>query len=260
MRKWQFFGILALVAVVGMFWTRGWAEIRKSQQQEASRQVVERSRQLGRFNSIEVSTAIGLVYTQGQGQSVSVKTEEWMQPFVVAEVEADGTLNLYIDDKWKKQHVVSNYNQPTVRVMVQSPQLKEAEISGACSFEVAGNFTQSSPLEIETDGASSFKAGDIAVPTLSLEASGASSINVNNFVGRLLEVETAGASTCKIISIKADRAEVESSGASTINITSGWAADVDAEANGASSVKMRGVKARNVEKSSIGASSCKVGK
>lgn len=257
MKKWQFLAILAVVAAVGMFWTKGWAKIREAQQEEASTEVVNQKYDVGSWDKVDVSNAITVEYVCGQLQPAVVQTQAWLLPYVVLENEK-GELEISLDDEWKKQRLAKNDNQPDIVVKLQSPSLREVDAVGACTFKVVGALTLSEPLEIDLAGASQFIAGVVEVEECSIDAVGASSVTINNFTGRKLEVDCVGASTCRIEQLKAREANVEVTGASTVVVPSGEVDYLQAEATGASNIKMKGVKAKTGYREASGISGVSV--
>jgi hypothetical protein len=187
-------------------------------------------RNVGDFQSIEVSNAIDLQLSQGDENSVAVSAPgDENRAGIKTEVK-NGVLHIWYDQKnWLKG------NGRKIRAYVSFKSLKRLSASGACDITVNGEI-KSDELVIRLSGASDFK-GTVNANSLKMDLSGASDIEIKG-VASNLSIDASGASRFKGFDLVADNCTVDASGATDIKITVNKV--LNAEASGATTINYKG--------------------
>jgi hypothetical protein len=186
----------------------------------------EQNRKVATFSGIEVSGGIKVIFSQGDQQSVVVKTDKDVQEKVKTEVD-DNVLKIYFDS-WKNRS-----NDVTVTIYMKD--IKSLSSSGGSSIEstkpiVAGN------LNIDLSGGSKI---DIEVKAIEIsgELSGASELKLKGAAG-YLNISSSGASKCQSVELTVAKANISASGASSIEVSVDK--EIRASASGASNIRYKG--------------------
>ena len=204
--------------------------------------VLKETRQVGSFNSIEISGAFDIVIKQGSAEEVTVETDHNILPIVRTVVEGN---TLKIETKKPVYHTT------VLKVYVTVKDLKMIDVSGAVNIKTDGLLTVPE-LSIDASGASDAKM-DIAVQKLTLDCSGASKIR---FTGTAVDVkmDLSGASDIFNYELLAESYDIEISGAGNAQIN--VSKKIHAEISGAGSVKYKG-SPTEIDQSVSGAGSIK---
>lgn len=192
-----------------------------------SAQQTKVTRSLPAFTSIEASGALQLYLRIGETHEVVVVTDKDFQDKVELEVN-DGQLEASVDGPmWG--------NTPEVKLYITVVELRDLELSGACTFE-SKNTLKGKYLNIDLTGASEIKVV-AEVGLLDIESSGASDIQLAGSASKLT-LDLTGASSLKGADLTAAKASVEMSGASSasVHVTESLSYDL----SGASSLKLKG--------------------
>lgn len=190
---------------------------------------VTRNVNVGRFSSLDVSSAIKVNYAVGSNVSVSVTAPENVMPYVVVKVDGD-ELECYL------KHKSFNLKNRQIVVNITAPMVKEIEASGASSVNVLSDVSGMASIEAD--------------------ASGASNVNFKSLSADKVEFDVSGASSIIATTVKAKLADLEASGASNITIA-GTASSVGASASGASNIDISGLTVSGGSLSASGASNIK---
>src|SRR6476660_4162599 len=127
----------------------------------------------GSFSKIKVSSAMKVILTQGDTESVVVSaSEEKYKADIMTEVK-NNTLHIYSDNNgmWV------NKTNRKLKVYVSFKQLEAITVSGASDVAVADAIKQQS-LRVEVSGASTLKTA-VDLNTLAIDMSGASKLAVS---------------------------------------------------------------------------------
>lgn len=179
---------------------------------------------ISKFNSLSISGAAEVVFTQADSTSLKVETTEKQFENVSIRQE-DNTLYLRTKGNYKDDIVF----------YLSAPTLKSLEVSGASNFKSKNKLTTDS-ISINASGASNVKA-DLANQFIKLVLSGASEAKLSGN-SNFMDANVSGASSLKSYSLTAKKAFVLSNGASSAKV---FVYDtLVANATGASSVKFKG--------------------
>ena len=184
------------------------------------------------YHGIEVSSAIDLYLSQGDGETVAVSAAEikWRDR-IRTEVE-NGILKIWVDTKgftWSS-------GNKKMKAYVSFTTLDKLVASGASNVYVDGVISGNS-LDIVLSGASDFK-GAIKVNELRLNQSGASDAHITGTVEGLTSIRSSGASDVKGYELVTGSCNANLSGASDVRITVNK--ELNVSASGASSLYYKG--------------------
>jgi hypothetical protein len=201
-------------------------------------------RNVGSFNSIDISSAIDLQISQGNEDAVAVSTPGKENLAMVKTEVRNGVLKIWYEQKnWFKNH------GRKIRAYVSVKSLKKISSSGACYINVNGELN-CDELAIDLNGASDFK-GAIKATSVFVDLSGASDVYITGSAGNV-NIKASGASRVKAYDFAVDNCLVDASGASDIMITVNKV--LKAEASGATNIYYKGT-GQVTEVRSSGASS-----
>lgn len=188
---------------------------------KGNKNVVSEERQVESFSGIEVGGAFNVIITQGENQSVIIKTDENLMEYIFTEVK-NSTLKL--SSKGLR-------NPTQLDVVITNPHFTMLEVSGAA--ELRSENTISEPvMTINASGASHIELA-LNVENLSTEASGASFVKLSGSAA-LHKANASGAAEIKASKLQTKTSIAEASGASDISV---WATDeVKTETSGAGSI------------------------
>jgi hypothetical protein len=176
------------------------------------------------FTKIDASGAANITYVNASSPSLNIEgdAEELKQ------IETTVKNNvLYIKTK-------GNFKHP-FKINISGSNLKELELSGACTF-VANGELKTDSLIIESSGASKIEM-HLSSKAVNASIGGASNLNLSGST-KSLKSTVSGASTLKAYDLKTSVANVTASGASSAQV---YVTDkLTTKSSGASSVKYKG--------------------
>jgi hypothetical protein len=189
-------------------------------------------RQVGTFNSIEVSGTVVLYLMQGNETAVAVSAgEEKYNQKIKTEVK-DGKLKISVDGSlWNSFGLADRKLKAYVSVV----SLQRLEVAGASVVNISG-ILKTPSLQVEVNGASELK-GNIETDNLSLEVAGASVVKLAG-IARQGSIEANGACQVKSYDLAFETLKATSAGASNIRVTVNK--ELNASASGASSILYKG--------------------
>lgn len=181
-------------------------------------------RTVGDFTGLYASSAVKVMLTQGDVNSVKVEANEKDMPNVKTEVK-DGILQVFTSD-----------TKNDVTVFVTAKTLTSIETSGAASIKSVNQFTTTDKLKLQSSGAGSMKlnlkAGDIDA-----NASGASVMNLTG-TAQSLTADVSGAANLKAFTLETDKVNISAGGASSVKVFAKQS--ITAKSSGASSISYKG--------------------
>lgn len=207
---------------------------------DASKATIKKDVKIGKFNKIEASSGIQVVFTQGSHTGVAkVATTPSAEKYLKIGVDG-GTLEIsYASHK-------ENIYGPTI-VSVQAPDLTEIELSSAAFVQINGNLKIRKKLDIELSSAASVSARNVTGEELDIELSSASAVNISNVNLDVLKIDLSSASTCSIENVTAVRMNIDTSSSAKCDVKSFNGTEVDADSSSASTVRVNGIVAEKVK-------------
>jgi ribosomal protein S6E (S10) len=187
-------------------------------------------RNVGSFNSIEVSGGIDLYLSAGdEAVAVSASKPEY-RDHIRTEVQS-GVLKIWFDTR----RGVSINGSRNLKAYVSYKKLKSLNASGGSDIAVDGMLA-ADELSLQVSGGSDFE-GKVDASRLSVRQSGGSDVKISGKAAKL-EVEASGGSDFKGFDLAADVCELSASGASDIEVTANR--EISAHASGASDIQYKG--------------------
>jgi hypothetical protein len=216
--KYAFFCFALLSATCSLY----------SQEKKYFRDPNAEIRNVGSFNSIDVSSAIELQLSQGDEDAVAVSIEGKENLAGVKTEVHNGVLKIWSEPK-------SWFRNRKIRAYVSVKSIKKIAASGACGININGEL-KCDELAIHLSGASDF-TGAVKANSVFVDVSGASDVAITGSAGNV-NIKASGASRVKAFDFSADNCLVEASGASDIKITVNKV--LKAEASGATNIYYKG--------------------
>lgn len=211
-------------------------------------QTITRQVKIEDFNKIEVSQGIHLVVIQRENPGVAkVKTTSKLDDMLRVET-VNGCLKVYFDNG----NVKLNVPKDATIVTVNTPALKDIEVSSAANVVLSGQFNINGELEVEASSSGKLYAKNLSCTKLDIEASSASVVSIGDYLGNL-DVDASSASTVEVNSIKGREIDVEASSASTVTIEKINCLKIGAEASSASKISLAGTCSQLKKDASSGA-------
>jgi hypothetical protein len=207
--------IAVAIAVGGCSWSEG------GQALKGSGTVVDESRAVSGFTAVDLSGAGVLRISQGNVETLTVRTDDNLQPLITTEVR-NGTLVIAIDTR-DHPHGIA----PTTLVydlIVNS--LQALSVSGAARVE--GQTLSSGDLHLDISGAAQVHFDVLQAKTLRVTSAGGSAFTLAGTVDTQ-EVEIAGAGEYQAKALASRIADIRITGAAhaTIQVTESLDASIE---------------------------------
>jgi hypothetical protein len=188
--------------------------------------VVKKERTAGSFTGVSTSSAIDVILSQGDRNTITVEADENLHEYIITEIK-NGTLNVYTD---------ANIREAEMRRVHVT--MKEINYAGSSS---AGDIIGITPVKTGTLKLSATSAGDIKLEvyaqTLDLNGSSAGDITISGEV-EMLDANLSSAGDLNAFDLKAKKADVtvSSSGDADVYVTE----ELRARASSAGSISYKG--------------------
>lgn len=163
------------------------------------------------FNSIGVSSGIDLYLTQGNSESVSIKSDAETLKDVVVEQNGEN-INIKFKDGFKWSGVFKNR---TIKAYVNFKTLNALSASGG-SDVFTQNQIKTDKLAIHSSGGSDLKL-TVVCSELSVQSSGGSDLNLKGKAENMT-IQSSGGSDIHAYELITDYAKVQASGGSDVSI------------------------------------------
>lgn len=220
---------------------------------DLAKATINKSVKIGKFNKIEASQGIKVIFTQGPFTGeVKVKTTPSAEKYLEIENGA-GVLEITY------RHHSGNIEGPTI-VNVQAPDLCEISLASAASVEVTGglklqnnlgidltsgayvmmNNVSGVGLDIDLTSASSVSMGDLNLDNFGIEMTSGSSAKFGMITANKIGAEATSAAQCNIAGFNGSVVDAEVSSGASINISNIHAVTVSAEASSGGSITLNG--------------------
>ncbi len=176
------------------------------------------------FNSIVLSSAIDLYFTQSAKPGVAVSANDArFTENITTEVRNN---TLYIDYKGS-----NTFGAKFLRAYVSAPEVFRISASGACNVRIEGDY-KGQDLNVTLGGSSDFR-GKVYLTNLNLSVSGSSDIFIEGSAVNF-RADISGSSDLKAQDLVTQFADISAAGASdvTVNVTK----EMKANASGASTI------------------------
>lgn len=177
------------------------------------------------FRKIRIYGSIDATITYGEKFSVAVSGDDNIVPLVHADVHSNGALVIGLDTRNTMEFKIP------VRVMITSPRLEKAKISGSSRLSI--DEFDLKELTVKLDGSSSLTL-ESHVDHIDIDVGGSSLLTAENASAKTVEVEASGAS--KVVVSASESIDGKATGSSTI-VYGGDAKDVTIDSSSTSKVR-----------------------
>ncbi len=190
--------------------------------------LIEKTRQVGDFESLGVSGSFDVYLQKGQEGRIELSVEENLEPYLETEVSG-GTLKV----RWKKGANIRTTKKTTITVYFE-------EISGV-ALSGSGDIISRDQISSETMDIALAGSGDInldlKVRELTAAVSGSGDIELSG-VCKIFDGAVAGSGDIKAYDLKADKGELKISGSGTIHAT--VEKELSARISGSGNIRYKG--------------------
>ena len=166
--------------------------------------VSSETRNLSSFNAIHNSSSADLIVRQGDVQSVVVKSDKDLIPYIKTQVR-NNTLFISIDKSF--------YNIDILEVQITIPELKSIEISGSGDFRFANLF--SAPyMSIKITGSGDLK-GEVNVDKMAMNVIGSGDVRISG-IHNELKIQGTGSGDIAATDLNINECSVDIKGSGDI--------------------------------------------
>ena len=130
------------------------------------------------FENIDAGGEFTIIYTQGDGYSVSVEGDEKQVKALIINAESN-TLSIYPNDKLNDKSLIKNAmtNLKDVKIHVKSPTLEKLEFGGSGAFLIPNKLTVNN-LYIDKTGSGNLLIAGITCQDLLLDILGSGNVEM----------------------------------------------------------------------------------
>jgi hypothetical protein len=182
----------------------------------------KQDRPVSGFNAIKVSSAIKVILTMGDQESLTFEAEDDVLPKLKSEVR-NGELHLFTEGNTNTKKDMKAY--------VTARQLQGVEVTGAASLKLTNNL-QGDKFSMESSGAGNIEMA-IKVNELDCDITGAANIELKGEAARIM-LDLSGASDFSASKLTSENVKIKATGASKAQVSASKTLKVNA--TGASKV------------------------
>lgn len=246
--------LAALMLLTGCVNLKANADVTNGKDSDAT---IKKTIAIGKFDKVEASQAIKIVFTQGKfNGKAQIATTPEAENFLVVEVEKGVLKAYYTSPESKKVIKKVKIKGPSI-ITIQAPSLCNIDLNSAASMIVKDKLQQSDPLKIELSSAAKLEADAFKLPLCEIETSSAASADINSISGDLY-IESSSAGSVFVVNAVSSKIISDASSAGNISISEIQASYIKAEASSGGSIKLKGsTKTANLESTSGGTISSK---
>ena len=208
----------------------------------SANEIIEREYTIKDVNEVRVSSGINLVLTQGNTESLNLKTSAELLKYVRVDL-TNNKLSLNVEKKFSEVSSWFNFDDVVFTLVVQNLEL--IDFSGGVDAKVGD--LNLSELTVKTSGGSDADFTNLNVKEINIEASGGSDVDVAGITSETVRVNVSGGSDFELKdSGTTHRLFVNASGGSDFKAKKLDSLDVEVIAGGASDVDVKASKTLKV--------------
>lgn len=189
-------------------------------------------------NSINVSSAIEVQYTQSETVSVKVDCPE-----NIAEMLEVTVKNGLLVAGFKPNTTIDGNCRVTVTVT--SPGLTSIDASSSSQFGMTGALVQNGPLSVEASSSARVNLCNLSVSRLDVDNSSSSSVEVSGVKADSLDIECSSSASAGVSDIRCQNVEADASSTATITL-SGVTVTAEYEASSTAIIDAEALRAETV--------------
>jgi hypothetical protein len=200
----------------------------QAQRVKGNGKLIEKTRQVGEFESLGVSGSFDVYLKRGQEGKVVLSVEENLEPYLETEVEG-GSLKI----RWKRGANVRTTKSTAITVYFE--ELSGVALSGSGDI-ISQDRMVSDKMEIAVAGSGDIRL-DLEVEEVSAAVSGSGDVELSG-TGRHFEAAVAGSGDIKAYDLKSETAELKISGSGTIHAS--VEKEITARISGSGNIRYKG--------------------
>ena len=166
-------------------------------------------RNTGDFRSVKTSGSIDVEINSGDTYAVTVEDDDNLLPYIVTEVNNDGTLNIH----YKNNTSISNDH---AKVYVTAPSLDKVIVSGSADVDIRDVLKNSQKIEMSISGSGNIK-GALDAPAVSVDINGSGDVTLK---GRTKDFDgnISGSGDINCGALQSENAMVKISGSGNVHV------------------------------------------
>lgn len=202
---------------------------------------VKETRSVDDFNKVKSSQSIRVEFTYGAPKNVVIDADdEELLKLVKTEVDSNGQLSIYIDNKRtkekknKKKFVFNNVSFNNVTVYISNPVLEGVQVSSSSRFNLV-NAAKAKDFYVKTSSSARYSGELMQTDNLKIVTSSSSSASGSFEVINKADISSSSSSSLDI-SLKTNKADFSASSSSVIKVN-GEAKDTGATVSSSARIK-----------------------
>lgn len=191
--------------------------------------VISESRNTGDFTGIKLLGSMNIEVKAGEKQSVEIKGEENILPYVETYIDNGNLMVRYKDN-------VSINTNDDLKVYITTASLKEVEVLGSGDITGEGRFVSDDKMEIAVLGSGNIRL-EVDAPKVEVKTTGSGDIYLSGNT-KDISCNSMGSGNIDAADLKAENAKAKTMGSGDIKVFA--SVQVDCTINGSGSIKYRG--------------------
>ncbi len=185
---------------------------------------------VGNYSAIDISAPIQVeILVQEGAPSVSISGYENLLKHIIVTTK-DNELHIEVEDG------VSVHSDQPLTAVIQLPQLKTIDLSGAVTAAIKGE-VKGDKMECDMSGSTALHIASIQVKTLQADLSGKGTLTVESGIAETVSYDISGSGKVHGYGLQASRVLIDVSGAGTVETTALKNLDVSISGSGSISYK-----------------------
>ncbi|MHC1783092.1 MAG: head GIN domain-containing protein [Anaerolineaceae bacterium] len=189
-----------------------------------SGKLVEETRQVSGFDSIDMSGSGDIIITQGDQEGVKIEAEENLMPYIRTEVRGH-TLHIYIDHT---DLLTINTSRP-MRFYVSMKDVAGLDLSGSGS--ISSDQISTNDLDIKISGSGDVEIDNLKADSVTLDISGSGKCNFKGLAASQ-NIDISGSGRCDNSELKSRDVKIDVSGSGNITVNAEDTLDVNISGSG----------------------------
>lgn len=191
--------------------------------------VVTESRNTGAFTGIKLMGSMNIDVKAGEQQSVEIKGEENILPYIETFIKEGNLVIKYKND-------VSINTNDDLNIYITTASLKEVEVFGSGDITGEGKFTNDNKMEIGVTGSGNIKL-DVDAPKVEVKTTGSGDIYLSGNT-KDITCNSMGSGDIDAADLKAENAKVKTMGSGDVKVFA--SIKLDCTINGSGNIKYHG--------------------
>ena len=176
-----------------------------------SGKIITQTREVSKFERVDVCCGMELYLTQGSHESLEIKADDNLLDEIRTDV-VNGTLEI----RYRTSSNVNYWPTEPVRLYLSAVVVRQVSISGGGEFEV--DTLKTDRFDLDLSGGSDANIGNLSADQITINVSGGGDITADQLVADRLDVDLSGGSDAEIRDLTADIFTLNNSGGGTASV------------------------------------------